>query len=268
MDSAASLVVFGVIGYFILRHCFHRTAFRWETLEWQQNVFESTGFGLLLFGAARLTAPWVHKVTEQFQAIVTLQHDVSSRIPYPYPGTIALGTAIGLAIAAIGNLLWSKDRALDLVVNNHGGRLRILLHDANRTDRPVMLSLQNRKMYVGAVAVPPPLRDPSQVVIFPTASGFRHSETLEVDWTTDYGNVYLEMMAAEERGEELATELKHFQLVIPLDQIVSATYFDRDIWDRHFDPSRRPSSRVQDDPASGKRVTGSQSVRPGEKLPP
>jgi len=49
--SAALLVVLTVIGYVLLRHSCHRTSFRWQALEWQQNLFESTATGLLFFGA-------------------------------------------------------------------------------------------------------------------------------------------------------------------------------------------------------------------------
>ena len=48
-------------------------------------------------------------------------------------------------------------------------------------------------------------------------------------------------MVRQENKEELETEPSHFQLVLPLDAVTSATYFDRDIYDRHFAP--HPSAR-------------------------
>jgi hypothetical protein len=232
---ATALVVFGVIGYLILRHFCYRTGFRWETLEWQQNVFESTGFGLLLFGLARLLGPPVHSLTGASPATSQAQRYIAERLPFPFPGTVILGTLLGLLIAWGVNLIWPKDKALERVVINHGGRLRILLHDASKDDRPVMLTLTNRKVYVGAVAVPPPLREPSHVVIFPTVSGFRHEDNLEIEWTAKYSPAYVEIIKAFERGEDQRTDLQHFQLVIPLSAILSATYFDFEIWERHFE---------------------------------
>lgn len=260
MDSLASvLVVFGVLGYFILRHCCHRTSFRWDALEWQQNVFESTGFGLLLFGLARAAAPmakaliyacsgpWSYAIADatvspyahllaSASSAGSIFHDyLATAVPFSFSGTLILGTAIGVGAAGIANLRWSRDRSLDLVVQHHGGKLRILLHRAQRSEQQVMLTLTNRKMYVGSVFIAPPLRKPSHVVIFPTASGYRDEATLEVRWVTDYADAY---QTAQDSARSPRIPPDHFQLVIPLDAILSATYFDRVIWDQHFDPQR------------------------------
>jgi hypothetical protein len=253
-DLASTLVVFGVIGYLILRHCCHRTSLRWDALEWQQNVFESTAFGLLLFGIGRLTAPWIQTVTEwAWRPSTGVFAYMKHQLPFPFTGTVVASVGVGLVMAQLSNWRWSRDRSLQLAVRHHGGSLSILLHDAHRSNRPVMLTLENRKVYVGWVFTPPPLKQPSQVVMFPTLSGYRDAATLSISWTTNYSRAYEDIIARKGRSEETGTELEHFQLVIPLEAVESATYFDIDIYNRHFaagaaDPSAGPATG--DDPTA------------------
>jgi len=235
-DLGAALIVFGVIGYVILRHCCHRTHFRWDALEWQQNVFESTAIGLALFAAGRLTAPLFRALAGSFQPSVRVVAYVENQLPFPFTGTVVAGLFVGLLVALVANLRWPRDAALAAAVRHHGGSLRILLHDAHRTNRTVMLTLSNRKVYVGWVFTPPTLRGPSHVVMFPTLSGHRSSETLAIAWTTNYSPAYEEIIEHKEKNEEAPTDLQHFQLVVPLDTVASATYFDIDIYNRHFAP--------------------------------
>jgi hypothetical protein len=235
-DLGAALVVFGVIGYVVLRHCCHRSRFRWDALEWQQNVFESTAAGLALFATARLAMPLVRLIAGNWRFVRVTVAFLKAQFAFPYPGTVLLGTAIGFLVAVLTNLRWPPDRALDAAIRFHGGSLRILLHDANRTNRSVMLTLSNRKVYVGWVFTPPPIPEPSHVVLFPTLSGHRSNEKLQIEWTTNYSSAYEDIIERKSRGEKPATDLEHFQLVLPLDEVVSATYFDIDLYHRHFAP--------------------------------
>ena len=234
-DLGPTLLLFPVVGYLLLRHRCHRTSFRWDALEWQQNVFESTGVGLLLFAVARLGAPLYRLLPEAVGApLEQVASFLNARLPIPYAAAAVGSILIGLLLAWAANRRWPPDRALELVVGQHGGRLRILLHAAHRTKHPVMLSLSNRKVYVGLVYVPPPLRKPSHVVLFPTLSGYRETDTLAVRWVTNYYNAYKKIVEGGESGE---TALEGFQLVLPLDTIQSATYFDIDIYTKHFAPN-------------------------------
>lgn len=152
----------------------------------------------------------------------------------PFAGSVVSALVLGVFLSAVANLVWSKDSALGLAVRHYGGSLRSLLHDAHLDKRPVMLTLSSRKVYVGWVFTPPVLREPAHVVLFPTLSGARSVGDLEIRWSTDYSPAYRDLTARMEKGELLATRPEHFQLVIPLDSIASATYFDRELYDRHF----------------------------------
>lgn len=243
--SAALVVVLSVVGYLFLRHYCHRTSLRWDALEWQQNIFESTGVGLALFGVSRLGVSLLEMVPGPWQPLfhfvpAYLKRELST----PFAGSIVSAWVLGVLLAAASNKKWPLQQAQVLAIKHHGGSLRGLLMEAHLTRRAVMLTLSSRKVYVGWVFTPPLLRRPAYFVIFPTLSGYRGSDDLAVNWTTDYSSAYRDLMTRQENKEELATKPSHFQLVLPLEAVVSATYFDRDIYDRHFAP--RPSADPDD----------------------
>ncbi len=235
--STALLVVLGVVGYLLLRHCCHRTSFRWDALEWQQNLFESTAVGLGLFGACRLVSPLgryaANAVGLPAERVAAFAGD---KFPVPFAASVIAALLLGLGGSLVANRRWPRDMAQALAVRHHGGSLRVLFLDAHLSQRTVMVTLNSRKVYVGWVFSPPSLRRPAHVVLFPTLSGARSSEDLSITWTTDYSPVYIDLMSRFKRAERPSTEPVHFQLVIPLDSIQSATYFDKDLYDRHFAP--------------------------------
>jgi hypothetical protein len=132
------------------------------------------------------------------------------------------------------NLVWPNGSALELALLHHGGSLRSFLNAARVAQRPIMLTLESRKVYVGLVFTAPSLHREAQVVLFPTLSGYRRESDLEVRWTTNYAPVYLDLLSRLEKGESLETGPGDFQLVIPLSTVISATHFDKEIYDQHF----------------------------------
>src|SRR5262245_39731656 len=109
-DFSFTLIVFGVLGYFLLRHCCHVSSLRWDALEWQQNVFESTAVGLLLFGASRMSAPWIVALVHRLDASGRAESFFNACVPSPFMGCVVLGAAIGLLGTTLVNHFWDKDR--------------------------------------------------------------------------------------------------------------------------------------------------------------
>lgn len=83
--------------------------------------------------------------------------------------------------------------------------------------RPLLLSLNSRKVYVGTINSLGELNESSgmdqEISLIPIMSGYRNEDTLEVHFTTYY--------------EVIATDLN---IVIRQDQILSASWFDFDIY--------------------------------------
>ena len=247
--GAALVVVLSVVGYVFLRHCCHRTSLRWDALEWQQNIFESTAVGLALFGASRLSALLLELAPGSWRPLFESVPALLNREPStPFAGSVIASLALGGLLAMAINRKWPKKPAQALAIAHHGGSLRSLLMDAHLTRRAVMLTLSTRKVYVGWVFTPPLLRRPTYLVIFPTLSGYRSNDDLAIRWTTDYAPVYLDLTSRADEGEQLKTEPSHFQLVLPLDSVASATFFDKELYDRHFAPRSAVGPDLNDPP--------------------
>ena len=234
-DAAALLVVLSVVGYVLLHHCCHQTSLRWDSLEWQQNIFESTAVGLGLFGIFRILAPLLRYADgRRIEVLVTPAQQLATSLHFAYADSVLGAGLTGLALSFVWNWRVPRKRAQAIAVRNHGGSLRSLLMNAHLKNRAVMLSLTTRKVYVGWVLGPAPLRRPSWLLLLPTLSGHRRSENLSIEWTSDYTPAYAEIRSRKRSGDNPGTDLSHFQLVLPLDSIASATYFDKAIYDRHF----------------------------------
>jgi len=98
-----------------------------------------------------------------------------------------------------------------------------ILFDSLSTEYPIPLqfTLQNKKVYVGIVAegVDPPKNNAAYISILPVSSGYRDSESLELNLVHDYRSYW----NSEESLMDLTT-------VIPKDKIVSCNYFNDDIY--------------------------------------
>ena len=113
--STALLVVLSIVGYLLLRHGCHRTRFRWDALEWQQNLFESTAVGLGLFASVRLASPLATALaTRTGVPLAPAKTMLNTYLPLPFArsviGALALGwvspsssTVVGIEI---GRLRW------------------------------------------------------------------------------------------------------------------------------------------------------------------
>lgn len=244
MSGAATLLaVLSVVGYVLLKHVCHLSRYRWDSLEWQQNLFESTAAGLFCFSAFRFIAPTA-KAALSFAGydVELLSSGINSALPVGYAGSVIGASVLGLLASLVANQIWPLSASLALSTTRHGGSLRSLLHEAHLSRRAVLLTLESRKVYVGWVYQPPTLKASSYVVLFPTRSGARQADDLRIKWTTDYAPVYRELLKRRAEGPSSEASLEHFQLVIPLDTVVTATYFDKDLYERHFAPTDEAGS--------------------------
>ena len=96
------------------------------------------------------------------------------------------------------------------------------------TATPLQITLNNSKVYVGAVLESPDPASPAKYFkIQPWMSGHRSSDTGKVDFNNFYDNI-LAGLGEDEAKRRAAT----FQLVIPIDKVVSASGFDFDAYEQ------------------------------------
>src|SRR5436309_2360287 len=198
MDALGpAIFLFTAAGYVTLRTAYLRS-YRLDAVEWQRTIFESSVAGLALFLAARLLIisppppwppvqlflAWLRPTFDGARAVVHLA------LPFQFSGSLVGMFILGLSVAFVANGLyvrplktWIQRAAARMAVQEFGGDMSILLHDAAEEGMPVSLTLHSRKVYVGLVVVPPGLRKPSHVRFLPTISGYRHKDTLELYFT-------------------------------------------------------------------------------------
>lgn len=92
-----------------------------------------------------------------------------------------------------------------------------------------MMTLKNGKIYVGRVSSVVPKED-RDLLLLPSKSGYRDDQQRLI-FTTDYDEIYLNIMEAEENYIDVISE---FGVVIPIPEILSANLYDADVHAQYF----------------------------------
>jgi hypothetical protein len=156
-----------------------------------------------------------------------------SRIPFPYAGTSLVAFLLGTVVWWPFNK-WFSDRDWEIqrTIAEWNDYLEGLLNRAVREGRQVAVSLRNGKVYVGLVTRNfDPSYDREYLVLLPTISGYREPPSQALRFTTDYTRVYQELLQTDESFDAAAS----FEVVLPVAEVVSATFFDWDVY-RRFNP--------------------------------
>jgi hypothetical protein len=126
---------------------------------------------------------------------------------------------------------WNKDRQTDRIVKKEGGPLEQFLDAAMHQDKDVLLTLKCGKVYLGQIVSSfiPDQRDQT-IILWPIWSGYRNPKDQTVTFTTNYEKVYTEM----EGNDGHKALIKDFRLIIPIQEILSATLFSKEIHATYF----------------------------------
>lgn len=108
-----------------------------------------------------------------------------------------------------------------------------LLFDTILESKPVMISLENGKVYVGfcLTTVNTWANRKTTVALLPMVSGFRDPKTHTLTFTTDYLTFFEALDADQPDGEDPMFS-GEFEVVLPVERIVSVQRFDLEAYDR------------------------------------
>jgi hypothetical protein len=206
------LVLPFLAGFWFIHFC-HYFRYRAKGLDGTRIGIESAIAGAFLFLLARVCTYGATRFV--FGArLGTLWKEFA---PVEFSGTAALAFVLGLVLPFLVNIFFGQEKALRKAVSIHGSGLLRLLHEASYRDRPVSISLDSRKAYIGYVLGAPNLYPHSTHVEFlPMISGYRDKDTLELRLTTDYSKVY----------QLPEGDPSRFLLTFPLSAITTCNYFD------------------------------------------
>jgi hypothetical protein len=227
-----NLLLLPLVGGFLFIHLTHYFRFAAQRMDGYRLLFQAAiaGVGLsiagrvaeLLVGSTPLGPP-----LGRFWAVFS---------PFPYSATSAISLLLGPVCALVVNLVIDKEKAQDKEITAHGTSFLKLIHQAQKEERLISLTLDSRKWYVGWVAESPNLYPQEQYfTLLPFISGYRDKDTLETQQT-----VYYEAVLADN-----SLDHSEFVVTLPLKDVKIAGFFNDEVYDEYFaappdDPSAPP----------------------------
>lgn len=209
-------------GYWFLTHC-NFTQFRSLRESGYHVLFRSAIAGLGLFVFSYFVIQIVEHVYPDNQIFVTWQNWI------PIENSVALTFTIFIAVLLplILNNSYDEMKAAREVAEQNGDFVELLIDQAIKEDLPVEISLRSGKSYVGYVIESQLARQSEvDIVLLPIASGYRKSETHELEITTHYSSIIQEFDKKD---------IFDFRIVIPMSEMISVRLFDQDVYERFQD---------------------------------
>ena len=142
--------------------------------------------------------------------------------------SLVAGPAFAYLLNAFNRIdAWDRFLLRSAINNND---FELLLAYSVEANMPIMFTLSDRKVYVGwVVRAPNPVEVRKAIRMLPMLSGYRDSETLIVEFTTDYYDALQAIQGKEDSALEHLNE-SDFEIVIQQDAIISAHPFDLDAY--------------------------------------
>jgi hypothetical protein len=239
-----NLLLLPLLGGFWFVHFCYFFRFRAQRLDGYRLLLESAFFGLLLIVPARLITYYGPQYLELGRQV---QAEWGKLWNAPLSGTATLSLLLGLVAPLVinwlhatnrrlqseemegpveplsGFLLPAKDHALEIAIKSSGTYLHQLLLKSVLQETPILVTLQNRKVYVGYVAEMPNLRLENQYIwLLPVLSGYREDKSLKVCFELIYPD-------PEGLPEDMEIAKEDMLLTIPMSEVKSATLYHRDL---------------------------------------
>jgi hypothetical protein len=225
-------------GYIFVRKCF-RTRYNALRSENYRLLFLAAEFGLyLLLLAACLRLLSISGSIPLVSYIDYLWHKL---VPFDYAGTAFLAFFLGVTLWKPVNWLfgYESEAEVDRAIREKGDPLEVLLKDAMRDSKAVLVTLDSGKVYVGQVITNfNPAYDVRSIKISPIVSGYRKPEDQTVVFNIDYTELLTSIYKQDPNVSE--RDRGDLGIVIPLDEIKSASIFSLPMYKRFFAHPNQP----------------------------
>lgn len=146
--------------------------------------------------------------------------------------SIFLASLMGYTNRVYYNSKRSKDKklkALSKIISNNP--LESLALEAHLGRNPVLVTLSSNKVYVGVLNSLPGLEEGrlEYLSLFPLLSGYRDTNSLEVNFTTNYYDHYQKLL---DDGNNSSSNTAYFNVTFAISEISIISLFDMDTYDR------------------------------------
>ena len=234
-----NLLLLPLIGGYFFTHYTYRFRFRAYGLSNYRLLLEAAFFGLIFgglsIGLTRLLQLW--------GCLGPLEDVWKLFFPFEYSGAAAGSLAIAGIASWAANEFWDIETSKEIVVERHADVLVKFFYEAMQSDRSVMLTLSDRKFYVGYVVLDQNFRsEMPYITLVPSASGYREKDTLVIKWTVSYAAVHYDIGT-----EQILNTKEDFAVLVPISQIVSARLFDYEAYDKYFEEYPEIDSDASDE---------------------
>lgn len=249
MEAAFALLLPLVAGYLYVSTC-NQLKYKQARDDGHRLYFRIAYNGLLLFllaaalgwGLVALTAS-----IEEFQRPSKGLVDVVAPLlkePDKAPATIAFSlicagsVVLGRALPYLDNLIFRERARRALLEAAEEDDLESLLLEAAVQFKSIAITTTTKKVYVGLVLqTPEPRTGRRMIALLPFMSGYR-TDLGKVTFTTFYDQIYADR--ALERDDE---ESNDFRLILPVDKVVSVSFFDTETYAKFNAASPAPAPR-------------------------
>lgn len=212
-----------VAGYYLLTRSYY-FRFKQQRLDTQRLIFES----VLLSVCLTIFTYLIRVIVEHTfpLSIATLYQLIPIKIPYV--GTAVFTLVFAVLFSEIINLILNKERFIINAIRSVGNEFELMLASSFTEGLLLQFTLDNNKFYIAWVKELPIPSISSYVRIIPAISGFRNDEK-ELVFTSQYLSVYAEYI---NEGKITAIEQLKIDMVLDLKNIVSVSYFDKEMYNR------------------------------------
>jgi hypothetical protein len=125
----------------------------------------------------------------------------------------------------------NKERCGEKATKGYGSPLEQLLLKALKEKKYVMVTLSSGKVYIGRVASGLAPEDDRSFELLPIKSGYREADKHRLEITTHYDEAYQKIFEGEGDPFEVVAD---FGVVVPVKDVISATLFRGDIYQKYF----------------------------------
>jgi hypothetical protein len=219
-------------GYIFVRRCYltRYTALRSENY---RLILLSAEFGVYFLVVAAVVRYFFNLLAQAVPFIAYLNDIRHAILPFDYSGTALLAFVLGLVMWRPVNYLYDKNGEVDKAIAKKGDPLEVLLKKAMDGSRPVLLTMQSGKVYVGQVNINfNPAYEVQSIKISPILSGYRDVNDQTVHFNIDYTHIYGMIRDGHPDVANLDTE--EIGTVIPLSEIRSVSIFNLHLYKKHF----------------------------------
>lgn len=199
---------------------------------------------LLRLGLGKFVSPYSLAEHQAISAIIPFLKDATRG--HPESAEIVVVALITLALALVLPRLlnriplFGKDRWAAKAIESDD--FERLLHEAAREVKPLAVTMQNNKVYIGFVIHPPdPSVDRKMIALLPLVSGYRNSKG-RLRLTTFYLEIYELTADSPDEGQERTLPhltMEDFRIVLPTDKVQSLGLFDLRAYNEFTDRGKK-----------------------------